>query len=278
MTAARKPLLTPTAKLVLGGSIVVMATAMAIFAPLIVPHDPYYQNLSMRMSPPMWAEGGSLSHPLGTDTYGRDLLSRIIYGLRISLLVGVASMLFSCTIGTLAGLFAGFKGGWLEQVIMRFADAHLSFPEILLAVMIVAVLGGSIVNLIIVLGVSSWMIYARIIFGLTRSIRTRMFVEAARSFGASDYYILFRHILPQTLPLLSVVATLQVAQMMLQETALSFLGLGLPPPAATLGNILAEGRDRIFSASWIANSAGIAVIILVWGVNMLGAGFREKRV
>jgi peptide/nickel transport system permease protein len=158
---------------------------------------------------------------------------------------------------------------------MRFADAQMAFPDILLAILMVAALGGNATNLIIVLGISRWMVYARVVFGLTRSLKQRPFVEAATLYGGGDFYVMWRHILPQVAPVLIVVATLQVAQMILQETALSFLGLGIPPPAATWGNILAEGNTRLFIAPWIANFAGLSIIALVWGVNMLGNGLRE---
>jgi peptide/nickel transport system permease protein len=263
-------------KIGVGSSLVLCAIAMAVLAPLVAPYDPYHQNLIARLKPPFWMTGGSVQHLLGTDNYGRDLLSRLIYGARISMLVGVASMLLSCVIGVVAGVVAGYRGGWTEQVIMRFADAQMAFPDILLAIVIVAAIGGNALNLIIVLGISRWMIYARIAFGLTGSLVQRTFVEAAISYGGRGVYVVFRHILPQMVPVLTVLATLQVAQMILQETALSFLGLGLPPPAATWGNILAEGRDRLFIAPWIADSAGIAIIAVVWGVNMLGNGLREQ--
>jgi len=216
-----------------------------------------------------------LRHLLGTDNYGRDLLSRLIFGSRLSIIVGFSSMVLSSILGTILGMVAGYAGGKAEQVIMRFADAHLAFPEILLAVLIVAVIGGSALNLILVLGISGWMVYARVTYGLTRSLKERPFVEAAVSHGARSWYIIFRHIFPQIVPVLTVISTLVVAQMILHETALSFLGLGVPPPAATWGNILAEGRDRMWVAPWIANFAGLAIITVVWGVNMLGNGLRE---
>ena len=263
-------------KIGVGGLIVIVAVLAAVLAPLVSPWDPYQQDLMERLKPGFWSSRAAPGHFLGTDNYGRDLLSRLIYGARLSILVGVASVLLSGLIGSVAGVIAGLRGGAAEQAIMRFADAQMAFPDILLAILMVAALGGNAVNLILVLGISRWMVYARVVFGLTRSLRSRPFVEAATLYGAGPLYIMRRHILPQVMPVLSVVATLQVAQMILQETALSFLGLGLPPPAATWGNILAEGNTRLFVAPWIANLAGLSIIVLVWGVNMLGNGLREQ--
>lgn len=262
-------------KMRLGGGIVIAVIAMAIFAPWIAPHDPYDQDLMARLIPPVWNAEGDWTYPLGTDNFGRDMLSRLIYGSRLSITVGVAAALLACTLGTILGMWAGYSGGAAETTIMRFADAQLAFPDILLAILIVAAVGGSAMNLILVLGLSGWTVYARVMYNMTRSIRERPFVEAAVSHGARSAYIIRQHIFPQLIPVLTVVATLQVAQMILQETALSFLGLGLPPPTATWGNMLAEGRDRMWAAPWISNLSGLAIIILVWGVNMLGNGLRE---
>jgi peptide/nickel transport system permease protein len=273
---ARAPrLFGKSTKIVVGGVIIMCAVMIAVFAPYLSPYDPYQQNLVQRLKPPAWSAGGSTAYLLGTDTYGRDLLSRLIYGSRLSILVGISSMAFSCLIGSAAGVVAGFKGGRIEQVIMRFADAQMAFPDILLAIIMVAALGGSALNLIIVLGISRWMVYARVIFGMTRALRQRPFIEAATLYGGGDRYIIWHHIIPQLVPVLTVVATLQVAQMILQETALSFLGLGLPSPTATWGNILAEGSSRLFVAPWIANLAGLSIIGLVWSINMFGNGLRE---
>ena len=263
------------AKIVIGSTVILVIVLAAIFAPFVAPHDPYQQQVILRLKPPFWTTGGSWRFPLGTDSYGRDILSRLIFGSRLSILVGVASVVLSMLIGTTAGVLAGYVGGKTEEVIMRTVDAQTAFPDVLLAILFVAALGGSFLNLIVVLGISGWMVYARIMFGLTRSLRERPFVEAAISFGGRSGYIMLRHILPQLVPVLTVVATLQVGQMILQETALSFLGLGVPPPAATWGNILAEGRDRLFLAPWIANSAGIAIVTLVLTINILGNGLRE---
>jgi peptide/nickel transport system permease protein len=271
----RRALFGPRFKITVGGTILAVAVLCAIFAPLLTPWDPDQQDLLVRLKPGFWSDKGVPGHFLGTDNYGRDLLSRLIYGSRLSIMVGVSAMLLSALIGSIAGVIAGLRGGWTEQVIMRFADAQMAFPDILLAILMVAALGGNAVNLILVLGISRWMVYARVVFGLTRSLKQRPFVEAATLYGGKDFYVMWRHILPQVAPVLIVVATLQVAQMILQETALSFLGLGIPPPAATWGNILAEGNTRLFIAPWIANFAGLSIIALVWGVNMLGNGLRE---
>lgn len=264
-----------TVRIGLGSAIIFAAVAVAVFAPWIAPYDPYEQDLLARLKPPFWSAGALPGHLLGTDNFGRDMLSRLIFGSRVSMMVGVASALLSCVLGSVAGLVAGYRGGRIEQVVMRLADAHLAFPEILMAILIVAVIGGSALNLILVLGISGWMVYARVVYGLARSLKERAFVEAAVSYGASETAIMLRHLLPQMIPVLTVISTLQVAQMILQETALSFLGLGLPPPTATWGNMLAEGRDRLWVAPWIANLAGLAIIVVVWGINMFGQGLRE---
>ncbi|GAA5236010.1 ABC transporter permease [Verticiella sediminum] len=262
-------------KLAIGAALVAGMCLVALLAPLIAPHDPYAQSLMLRLQPPAWMEGGEWAYPLGTDNFGRDLLSRLIYGSRLSITVGLCAMALGLVVGALLGLVAGYVGGRTEQLIMRFADAYQAVPDVLLAIVVVAVFGGGIVVLILVLGLSGWETYTRIVFNSTRSLRERGFVEAATAAGAGGGYIMRRHILPQIVPMLTVIATLQVAQIILQETALSFLGLGLPPPTATWGNILAEGRDRLLVAPWIANLAGCAIILLVLGINLLGNGLRE---
>lgn len=265
----------PRLKIQIGATLVVGMCLLAIFANLVAPHDPYAQNLMLRLRPPVWADRGSWVYPLGTDNYGRDLLSRLIHGSRLSIVVGMLAMMVALTFGTMLGLVAGYLGGRVEQAIMRFADGYQAIPEILLAIVVVAVFGGGVTVLILVLGFAGWETYTRVVFNLTRSLRERPFVEAAVASGGGGRYIMWRHILPQMSPVLTVIATLQVGQLILQETALSFLGLGLPPPTATWGNILAEGRDRLLVAPWIANLAGCAIVLLVLGVNLLGNGMRE---
>lgn len=259
----------------LGAVLVVGLVLVAIFAPMLAPHDPYAQNLMMRLRPPVWADRGSWTHVLGTDNFGRDLLSRLIHGSRLSITVGLAAMVIALVLGTTLGLIAGYVGGRVEHVIMRLAEAYQALPEILMAIVIVAVFGGGLTVLIVVLGLAGWETYTRLAFNLTRSLRTRAYVDAAVASGAGAGYVMLRHILPQMAPVLTVVATLQVAQIILQETALSFLGLGLPPPTATWGNILAEGRDRLLVAPWIANLAGLSIVLLVLGINLLGGALRD---
>lgn len=262
-------------KMMLGGGIVVATILIALLAPLIAPFDPNQQELTLRLRPPAWSAAASPGHWLGTDAFGRDLLSRLIHGARVSMLVGVLAVLVAGTMGSMLGIVAGYKGGRTEQLVMRFADAQLALPHFLLAILIVASFGGSATNLILVLGISGWMVYARVTFGLTRSLREMTYVSSAIAQGAGDAYVMSRHIFPQVLPVLTIVSTLQVAQMILAETALSFLGLGIPPPAASWGNMLAEGRDRLAIAPWIANGSGLAIVVVVWGINMLGSGLRE---
>ena len=261
-------------KLAAGAAVVSGAILIACAAPWLAPYDPAQQNLLLRLRPPAWSPRGSAAHWLGTDAYGRDLLSRLIYGARVSLLVGTLAMALSSVAGTTLGMAAGWRQGWLGAAVMRLADAQMALPEILLAILVVAALGAGLPNLVLVLAASTWTVHARMAYGLTRRTAALPFVEAARAQGARPLHILWRHILPQLLPVLLVVCTLQVAQLILAETALSFLGLGIPPPTPSWGNILAEGRDRLFLAPWIANSAGLCIIIAVLGVNMLGDGLR----
>lgn len=259
------------------GAFVLGAMILAsIAAPWLASYDPDAQNLSLRLLPPACVFGGSELHLLGTDGFGRDMLSRLIFGSRVSLLVGATAVVVAGLIGVATGLVAGFNGGWAESIIISLADAQQGLPPILFSIIIVAVLGTSVVNLIAVLGLSSWVIYTRVVFARTIVLRRREFVEAAYAAGATTRRILLRHLLPNILGHIAVVSTLQAGRMILLEASLSFLGLGVPPPTASWGSMLAEARPFLFVSPWQAGLPGLAIVFTVWSVNMLGEGFRRR--
>jgi peptide/nickel transport system permease protein len=258
-----------------GALIVGLVIVAALAAPLLVTTDPIDQDLTVVLRPPFWMEDGSVRHPLGTDHLGRDVYSRLVYGARISLTISVLAALLGAAAGVAAGLVAGYLGGWLDAVIMRIVDLNLAFPLILLALAVVALLGASLRNLIIVMAITTWMIYARVVRGLTLALREQEFVQAIRALGAHDRRIIARHVLPNVLPPVMVIWTLEVARVILMESALSFLGLGVPPPTPTWGRMLAEGRDYLTVAGWISIFPGIAIMVTVLGINFLGDGLRD---
>ena len=223
----------------------------------------------------MWVAGGDRGHPLGTDTLGRDVLSRLLYGARVSLVVGLTAVAVAGAIGVALGLVAGYYRGWLDDLLMRVGDIHLAFPVLLLGVALLSVLGASLVNLILVLAVSGWVTYARIVRGETLSLVEREFVAAARALGAGDGHVIWRHILPNVWPPIIVVATFSVARMIIAEASLSFLGLGIPPPAPSWGAMLDEGRNYITTGWWLALFPGLAILILVLGINLVGDWLRD---
>jgi peptide/nickel transport system permease protein len=259
----------------LGGALVLVALVVALAAPWLAPMDPLEQRLRARLKPPIWAEGSVARHVLGTDEFGRDVLSRIVWGARVSLAVGVLVVIVAGPVGTLIGLLAGYYGGVVESVLMRLADAQHALPGILLAIVVVAMLGPSMLNLILVLAVTTWVVYARVVFTSARSVRERDYVHAAAALGASDARLMVRHVLPGAVSPIIVVSALQVGRVILLEAALSFLGLGVPPPQASWGGMLADGRNRLLVASWIATYPGLALALTVWGINMLGDGLRQ---
>ena len=261
--------------LYLGPAVVTLAILMAVAAPLIAPRNPLEQQLRARLRPPIWHAAGIWPYLLGTDEFGRDVLSRIIYGARVSLIVGVFVVAVAVPFGTLMGTVAGYYGGRLEALLMRTADAQHALPGILLAIIVVTMLGQNMRNLVLVLAVSTWVVCARIVFTSVRSLRDRDFVTAATALGASDRRLMFRHILPGVLSPVIVISALQVGRVMLLEAALSFLGLGVPPPEPSWGGMLADGRNRLLVAPWIATYPGLALAITVWGINMLGDGLRQ---
>jgi peptide/nickel transport system permease protein len=254
--------------------LVVVLTAAA--APLLSPFDPTEQDLGdLRLKPPGFRDAGGQLHPLGTDHLGRDLLARVIYGARPALLVGFAAVTISGVIGMAAGLVAGYFGGRLDDVLMRLADVQLAFPFILLAIAVIGVLGPSLATIIVVIGVSSWVVYARIVRSAVLSLREREFVQAAHALGGGDGRILVRHILPNALTPWLVVATLDMARVIVIESALSFLGLGVQPPTPTWGGMLADGRVYLSTAWWLATFPGLAILVTVLGINLFGDGLRD---
>ena len=255
--------------------ILLLIIASAVFAPWIAPHDPLAVNIRHRLAPPAWMEGGSAENLLGTDQVGRDLLSRMIYGGRVSLVAGVSAVLMSATIGVLLGLGAGYFGGRTDWTLMTLVNVMLTFPFVLLALAVIAVLGPSLVNMIIVLGVAGWPIYARTIRAETLAIREREFVLAGRALGMSHLRIIFRQILPNLTSAIVVIATLQVAQVIIAESFLSFLGLGIQPPTPAWGNMLGEGRLYMLNSWWIATFPGLAIFVTTLMINLMGNALRD---
>ena len=258
-----------------GLGVIAAAVVVAAFAPALAPSDPVKNRLLDRLTPPMWAQGGSPRHPLGTDTLGRDVLSRLLHGARISLTVGLAAVLVAGVVGVGLGLVAGYRGGWADDLLMRLGDIQLAFPVLLLGVAVIAVLGASLINMILVLGASGWVTYARIARGETLSLKERDFVAAARALGAPARHVVVRHLLPNVLPSLMVVATFSVARTIIAEASLSFLGLGLPPPAPSWGAMLDEGRNYVTTGWWLALFPGLAILLLVLAINLCGDWLRD---
>jgi peptide/nickel transport system permease protein len=256
--------------------IIIGLVVCAIFAPLISPHDPLAQDLANGLKPPFWQQGGVTAHLLGTDNLGRDILSRIIYGARVSAIVGFASVLFSGMIGTFLGILAGYFGGKIDAVIMRLTDMMLSLPYILIAIAIIGAIGPSLKNIIIVLAITQWVGYTRIIRFEAMSLSKSEFIEMAVISGSRWWRILLTHILPNVLNSAVVMATLDVGKMIVFESALSFLGLGVKPPTPSWGGMLADGRIYLTFAWWIATLPGIAIVITVLGGNLLGDWLRDE--
>lgn len=266
----RDPRLTASAAFLL---LVLLAAA---FAPAIVPHDPNAQNLALRMRPPAWVEGGSWRHPFGTDQLGRDLLSRVVVGARVSLLVGLATVAVGLTVGATLGTVAGYVGGAFERVVMRLADIQLSFPYILLTLAVIAVFGPGLLTVVLVLGLASWPAYARMARGNTLSVKRRDYIAAAIALGGSGARVLGRHVGPNIANALVILATLQVSQMMMAEAALSFLGAGVPITTPTWGGMLNEGQRYLFTAWWLTTFPGLALTSVVVAFNFLGDALSDR--
>ena len=256
-------------------AVVVLFLLVALLAPLIAPYNPNAQNLLGRMKTPGTTSRAFL-YLLGSDELGRDLLTRLIYGARVSLAVAFASAILSGTVGVLLGMLAGYLRGWVEMLVMRVVDVFLSVPAILLAIITVAVMGPGLVNVIVVLALTRWPRYARVAYGQTLGIANAPYVRLATLMGAGPLRILFRHILPNIIGAVTVVATLEFGLMVLFEAGLSFLGLGVQPPTASWGAMLSTGRNYLATAWWIATFPGVCLFLLVLSINLIGDDLRDR--
>lgn len=254
----------------LGGSIVTLVVLAALFAPQLATHDPNAQKLFQRLMKP-----GQEGHLLGTDNFGRDILSRLIFGARISLQVGIVSVGLGAGLGLVMGLLAGFVGGIMDMAIGRIIDVIMAFPTILLALAIVAALGPSLINSIIAIGIASTPRFARVIRGVVLSAKEREYVHAATALGSSNLRIILRHVLPNILSPLIVMASLSIGTAILVEASLSFLGLGVAPPTPTWGSMITDGKGYMDTAPWISIFSGLAIMVAVLGFNLFGDGLRD---
>ncbi|RUV87139.1 ABC transporter permease [Mesorhizobium sp. M5C.F.Ca.IN.020.14.1.1] len=249
--------------------------AAACFAPLIAPYHPNAQDLGARLLPPAWQSGGTLAHILGTDELGRDIFTRLLYGARVSLIVGTLAVLCRMVVGVAIGLVAGYYGGFVRTFFMRLGDVQLSLPALVLAIGLIAALGPSIRNIIIVLAVAGWILYARLVVSQVLVLRQQEFIASAKLLGASDFRIIWKHLLPNIMPTVIVFASLDLGIMMLTEGSLSFIGLGVQPPEPSWGGMAAQGRALIGTAWWIATLPGAALVLTVALVNILGEQLRD---
>jgi len=260
---------------ILGVLLVLAWLGVGLLGPVVIPGDPNRQELADALRPPVWLEGGVREQPLGTDHLGRDILVRIVYGARTSMLVGVSAVALAAVAGALAGLFAAEWGGAVDEVLMRVADIQLSIPFILLAITVLALLGGSMRSMVLVLVLAGWVIYARVLRSELLYLREVEFVQGARALGASRLRVIFRHLLPNTAGMIVVVATLELANVIILEAALSFLGVGIGPPEVSWGTMLADGRDYLTTEWWIATLPGVAIAVTILGVNLIGDWVRD---
>jgi peptide/nickel transport system permease protein len=256
------------------GMITILVCA-AVLADVLTPYSPVAISLPDRLRPPFWERGGSLAHPLGTDPMGRDLLTRMIYGARVSLVVGVLGLLLGGGIGAALGLIAGYAGGRVDALLMRITDTTLSFPLILFAILLVVILGGSLLTVVLAMALVLWARFARVIRGEVLSLRERDFVAQARIAGSSPGRIILVHLLPNVRNTLVVLLSLQIGWVIIVEASLSFLGAGVPPPTPTWGSMIAEGRDYIASAWWVSFFPGLAILMTVLAFNLFGDWLRD---
>ena len=258
-----------------GGGVIGFIVLVALLAPVLAPHDPYAQSLIRRLRPPVWLEGGSWAHPLGTDHLGRDYLSRLMYGAQISLVIGTCTALISGVLGTTLGVLAGYFGGRTDAVITFLVTVKLSIPTILLALAVVQLVGGSLTVVVMVLGFLLWHQFALVARAVTLQIRDMDYITAARTIGCSRARILLTEILPNLMNQIIVVLTLTIASAIVIEAALSFLGVGVKPPLPSWGIMIAEGRAHIFFRPWLVMIPGVALFALVLSINLLGDGLRD---
>jgi peptide/nickel transport system permease protein len=272
---ARTFLLSKTATL--GALIFVLFLFIALLAPILAPHDPALQDLQRRLAPPvgLGMEKASLEYPLGNDNLGRDILSRLLVGSRVSLVVGVSTILLASSVGSLIGAVSGFYRGLLDNIVMRLVDIWMAFPSLLLAIAFGAALGPGLFNLVLALSLTIWVVYCRVVRAEVLSIRERDYVVAARAMGASDLRIILRHVLPNVLAPILVISTLQMGVVIISEASLNFLGVGVQSSVPTWGGMLSDGREFMRDAWWLATFPGLAISIVVLGVNLLGDGLRD---
>jgi peptide/nickel transport system permease protein len=262
-------------KILIGGSILSLLVISGLAAPLLAPFDPQEQQLELRLQPPSWLGGNAQSKWLGTDNLGRDIFSRIIYGSRISLLVGATTVVLAGLIGCFLGAIAGYFGGGTDETVSKVTEIFLAFPFLLLAIALMAFLGQGVFNIILALMMSRWVQYCRVVRGEVLSLKERDFVTAAKSLGGKDFYILLRHVVPNTFASVTVVATFGMAIVIIAEASLSFLGLGVPADIPTWGSMLSEGRSYMNRAPWLTIFPGLAIFVTVFGINLLGDGLRD---
>jgi peptide/nickel transport system permease protein len=259
----------------LGILFVSLAVFVAVAAPVIAPFDPYVQQTGMRLKPPAWEQGALPGHVLGTDALGRDVLSRLIYGARVSLIVALVAVFIAGVTGVAIGLLAGFYGGWMDSALMGLTNFFLSFPYVLLAIAIMGIVGPGFTTLILVLGLTSWPIYTRIVRSEVLTLKQIHFVEAARALGVREIVVLFKHIAPNVINSVLVTASLETARMIINEAFFSFLGLGVQPPTPSWGNMLYDGKAYIFMNHWLITLSGIAIFLTTLGLNLIGDWLRD---
>ena len=260
---------------IIGGTVVVLVLILAVFAPVIAPSDPYDQTLTNRLLPPIWHEKGSWSHPFGTDALGRDYFSRVIFGARISLMIGFFAAAVSAVVGSALGMVGGYFGGKTDAVVMYLINVKLALPGLLVALSLVSVFGGSLIALICILAFLFWDRYAVVTRSVTQQIRTNDYITAAQAVGASRLRIIVGEVLPNLMNQIIVIASLEMAVAILVEAALSFLGLGIQPPTPSWGLLVSEGRSFMFFKPYLVTIPGLAIFILVISINMMGDGIRD---